>query len=277
MPAARTSSSVQGIGASSAQSSLTRREAVDVALERAAIPAGEPLSREPHQLVRHHVGDDQRRGHALAGRELDARRPAARGHDPLDRRAGADLAPEAAEVAHEGVGQAPGAAARAGPADGVAEQVEIGAGDRAARLQDRRVAVHGGAVQPCARAPGLEQPPTRGRPPRSAAAARTAGPGRGRRRRAGAAARARVESPTASWRGRRRTRRGREPRTLPTDRRRRGTGRSGSPPWRRGPGTARRRPRRAADTPRRRRDAPTRARGRANGIRPNTGDAAPAG
>ena len=138
---------------------LHRREAVDVALERAAVPAGESLSREPHQLVWHHVGDDHRRGHALAGRDLDARRPAAHGHDPLDRRTGAELAPEAAEVAHEGIGQALGAATGAGPADRVAEQVEIGAGDRAARLQDRRIAVHGGAVQPCARPPGLKQPP----------------------------------------------------------------------------------------------------------------------
>ena len=93
--------------------------------------------------------------------------------DPLDARAGADLAAEAAQVGDERVGQRARAAARAGPADRVAEQVQVEGGDRAAGPRRRRVAVHRGAVEPRARAGAVEQPPAERRRPTRAAAARS--------------------------------------------------------------------------------------------------------
>ena len=62
-------------------------------------------------------------------------------------RAAAQLAAQLVEVAGERPGERPRPAARAGPADGVAEQVQPDPGDRAARAVQRRVAVQGRAEQ----------------------------------------------------------------------------------------------------------------------------------
>ena len=113
------------------------------------------------ERVRHHVGDHHVGGQALvAAGDPHAGDAAVRRLDRLDRRAGAQLAAQLAQVADERVGQALGPARRAGPADRVAHQVQIRDRDRAAGVRGRDVAVTGRAVQPRPRAgPGEQATP----------------------------------------------------------------------------------------------------------------------
>ena len=147
--------------------------------------------------------DDRGREALVGGRDAGhaARRRSARARPRAPVRISP---PRRAQVGDERVGQALGAAARARPADGVAEQVQVEGGDRAAGAVRRRVAVHRGAVEPGARAAVLEQPLAEARPP-SRAACRANSSAAAVRRRAAAAARRSAGSRRASWRARRRS------------------------------------------------------------------------
>ena len=107
--------------------------------------------------MRRHVGDDQPRSDALAAGELDAGDATALDVHALDLGPRAHLPAERAQVSGERLGEPPGAALRAGPADGVAHEVQVRGRDRAAGAVRRDVAVHRRAVEPGARAVGAEQ------------------------------------------------------------------------------------------------------------------------
>ena len=99
------------------------------------------LAGERQQRVRHHVGDHRVGRDPLAAGQAHARDAAVRGLHAGDQRAGPELAAELGQVADERVGQRLRAAARAGPADRVPEQVQVGDRDRRARPGRRHVAV----------------------------------------------------------------------------------------------------------------------------------------
>ena len=136
---------------------LQRRRAEAVAAQRARIGGRQRLARERGERGGHHVGDHERRAEPLAAGQLDPDHAAALDRHAADAGAGAEVSSELGQVREQRVREPPRAALGAGPADAVAEQVQIHGGHRAAGADRRHVRVHRRAVQPCARAVAREQ------------------------------------------------------------------------------------------------------------------------
>ena len=136
---------------------LERGRADAVAAQRAGVPGGQGIVGERGERGGHHVGDDDAGAEPLSARELHAGDAATVGEHALDPRPAAHRAAELLQMGEQCLGEPPGAALGAGPADPVAEQHQVGGGDRAARGARRDVGVHRRAVQPRAGAVALEQ------------------------------------------------------------------------------------------------------------------------